>query len=219
MAKQPETKDRYRIQADNIPLEGLGVVLAALARLGIINVAYELITDILAYKAPPRVFETDAIDAARTFIKQHHTFKARELTTVFEQEGRSQANGFSVMKRLVELGELRKLGGGHYQSTEVKALAAPSAEADAEAQPDKPNGRGLSKRYAISNVITVWNAISRRKEVTRGEIVQIMLDNDRPKKSVDGVVGKLKEGGRLKSLSDGVYEVIKPKSSKGNQHG
>ena len=71
MAKQPETQDHYRIHADNIQFEGLGVVLAALARLGIINVTYELVTDILAYKVPSRVFEIDAIDLARTFIKQH----------------------------------------------------------------------------------------------------------------------------------------------------
>jgi hypothetical protein len=221
MAKQPETHDHFRIHADNIGLEGLGVVLTALARLGITNVTYELVTDILAYKVPVRVFETDALDLARTFIKQHHTFKARELTLVFEQSGRSAANGFSVMKKLVELNELRKLGGGHYQSTEVKALAAPedSAKPAQPAEPAKPHARaGIPpKRYPVSNIVLLWNAIERRKQITRAEMAQILVDNERPKKSIDGVVGKLKEAGRLKSLSDGVYEILKP--AKASRHG
>jgi hypothetical protein len=220
MAKQPETQDRYRIQADNIPLEGLGPVLAALVRLGIINVTYELVTDILAYKAAPRVFDVEAIDAARTFIKQHHTFKARELTRVFEQEGRSAANGFSVMKRLVELGELRKLGGGHYQSTDIKALAPPAAEAEPESAPAARNSKAgvAPKRYPVSSIIVVMNAIAKRKQVTRAEITEIMLENGRPKKSVDGVIGKLKEGGKLKNISEGLYEVNKTKPEKAMKH-
>ena len=219
MAKQPETRDRYRIHADEISLEGLGVVLAALARLGIINVTYELVTDILAYKVAPRVFDMTSLDLARTFINSHHTFKSRELTRVFEQEGRSAPVGYSAIKKLLELGELRKLGSGAYQSTAVKALAPPPAEEPAEqAEASPPSRAGIApKRYEIPSIILVWNAISRRKQVTRAEIVQIMLDNDRPKKSTDGLVGKLKEGGRLKSISEGVYEVIKP--TKDKKHG
>ena len=210
MAKQPETKDRYRIQADNIPLEGLGVVLAALARVGINNVQYELVTDILAYKAPPRVFETDAIEVARTFIKQHHTFKACELTTVFEQERRSQASGFSVIRRLVELGELRKLGGGHYQSTDVKALAAPeeAAKPPQESEPEDSTA-ATKKRYSVSNIDLVWNGIKRRSKASRQEMTQILVDGDRPKSSVNSLTAKLVERGKLMALGEGWYDVIK----------
>jgi hypothetical protein len=214
MAKQPETQDHYRIHADNIEFVGLGAVLAALARLGIVNVTYELVTDILAYKVAPRVFDIDAKELARTFIKQHHSFKARELTAVFEQEGRSQANGFSVIKKLVELGELRSLGGGHYQSTDVKALAAPAEAAQLPKAGAEQSADAKQRRYPISSIVLIWNAIQRRKEVTRAEIAQMMIDAGRPKKSTDGVVGKLKEGGKLKSVSDGVYEVIKTKPAK-----
>ena len=219
MAKQPETQDRFRLYFDT-SREMMGVAIAELARAGITNVQYELITDILAFqtKNAPRVFDTNAMDIARTFIKQHHSFKARELTTAFEQEGRSQSNGFSVIKKLVQLNELRSLGGGHYQSTEVKVLAAPTEPIESPtAEPVEPNSRA-PKRYEISNLILVLNAIERRKQITRAELAQVLIDNGRPKKSIDGVLGKLKEGGRIKSVSEGVYEVIK-QPAKGRRHG
>jgi hypothetical protein len=219
MAKQPETQERYRIHADDIPLEGLGPVLAALARCGITKVGYELVTDILAYKhkaAPKVVHEVPSVDLARTFINQHHTFKARELTTVFEQDGRSGAAGYLAIKKLVEMGELRKLEAGRYQSTQI-ALVAPAAEADPATTPAKPNGNG--RRYATSNIILISNAMSGRKTISRPEMVEILEANDRPKNSIDGIIGKLKNGGRLKSLGEGKYEVVKSKSAKDMRNG
>ena len=211
MAKQPETQDRFRLHFDT-SREMMGVAIAELARMGINNVQYELITDVLAFQTrnAPRVFETDALDVARTFIEQHHTFKARELTKLFEEEGRSQSNGFSVIKKLVELGELRKLGGGHYQSTAVKALAAPeeATKPPQESEP-KDSTAATKKRYSVSNIDLVWNGIKRRSKASRQEMTQILVDSDRPKSSVNGLTAKLVERGKLKALGEGWYDVIK----------
>jgi hypothetical protein len=224
MAKQPETQKHYRIHADNIPLEGLGGVLAALEECGVTNVGYEVVTDILAYKhkPAPRVFDVPSVDVARSFISLHHTFKARELITAFEQDSRSAALGYATIKKLVEMGELRKLEPGHYQSTKVAEAspskivpAAPVLESDSE--PAKPNGKG--RRYATSNIILISNAMSGRKTISRPEMVEILEANDRPKNSIDGIIGKLKNGGRLKSLGEGKYEVVKSKSAKDMRNG
>jgi hypothetical protein len=120
-----------------------------------------------------------------------------------------------VIKKLVELGELRSLGGGHYQSTDIKALAAPQP---AEEEPAKPNGKHHA-RYPTSNIVLIWNAVERRKMTTRAEMIQILVDNDRPKTSVNGITAKLTESGRLKPLGEGKYEVIKPKSAKDSKNG
>jgi hypothetical protein len=216
MAKQPETQDRFMIHAKDISKDALGEVLLTLARCGVTNVGYEVVTDIHAYQVgtPRNNHSISALDLARQFIAQCHTFRAHELIAKFTQDMRSAAVGYTAMKKLVELGELRKLDAGHYQSTSVKALEPPKAaepvqEAEEPAEPKARVVNSPGSRYPTSNSLVIWNAIEKRKHITRLEMMQILGDNDRPVSSVDGTISKLREGGKLKSLGDGQYEVIK----------
>src|SRR6267142_3546962 len=95
MAKTPPaTVDRFRIHAETSK-EHMGHVLAELTKMGLANIGYELVTDILTFRSkngPRKMHEVTGDDFARAFVKENASFAAIQLVRHFEENDRTSAS-------------------------------------------------------------------------------------------------------------------------------
>jgi hypothetical protein len=128
MAKKMEIQERFRVHCEVDTAEEMGVLIAQLTRMGVKSIGHELVTDVYAYKAK-RVHETPTNEAIAEWLKEHPTFKARELVGHLETEGRNRNSIYGAIKAMVANGELKKLGAGNYSDASVKQIEAPKTRA------------------------------------------------------------------------------------------
>jgi hypothetical protein len=206
MAKEVITTDRYQIHAET-SLEQMGFVVAALTRMGLLNIGYELITDIHAYKkgAERKVHGVNALDFAKEWIKEHATFKASELVKACEGDGRSSGTAYGSLRDLVKAKVLRKLGPGNYQRTDVKALEAPA----------KPKSkRGTSNApYDVPNKTVISKWVGNKSRFKLADLTAHFLSIGRNPKSVSPIVTKMMQAKFIKAVGFGEY-VVKKKEIK-----
>lgn len=198
MAKEVVTRDRFKIIAE-VEAENLGPLLAQLAKMGLQNLGYELITDTLAFgkNAPRKVHDTKAEDFARAWIADHPSFKAIDLIEHFRENGRTNGAGYTALRVLVADGTLKQLGEGNYQRADVRAIAGP-----------KTHG-GARQRFEISNRDLIWRYLRTRTKFKIAELTTLLRTNGRPPSSATSLISKFRHDGYLKLLGDGKYQVIK----------
>jgi hypothetical protein len=195
MPKQPEITELCRIHADTT-LDQMGHVLAALARMGLANVGYELVTEVATFKKK-QTHEIKAEDFAAAWIKDHPTFKATELVNHFDASGRTSGAAYTALRKLVDRRTLKQLGSGNYQHADIKAIEGPKKHgADA----------GLTNRDFI------WKVIGRRKSFMASELTQAFKEAGRQPSSMTSVLAKLVGSKELKLLGGGQYAVLGRKS-------
>lgn len=187
MAKQPEVTELCRIHAETT-LDQMGHALAALARMGLTNIGYELVTEVATFKKK-QSHDTNSENFATEWLNDHPTFKATELVKHFEDNGRTGGAAYTALRVLVEKSALKKLSPGHYQRADVKAIAGP--------------------KHEISNRDFIWKTIGKRKSFTALELTQAFKADGRPTQSMTSVLAKMAAAKEVKMLGDGKYEVVK----------
>lgn len=213
MAKQPiETRDRFRITAD-VESTALGPLLAQLARIGLQNIGYELITDIVRFgtNGPRVVHETTGDEYAREWLVEHPTFRANELIQHFETNNRTAGSAYTAIRNLVNSRELVKVSPGNYARSDIRAIAPPKAAEKVKpeaVEETKPN-RGQVPKYDVPNLDLIMKFIRPRKRVTVAEAGAFLAKEGRNKKSASPIISKLATAKVLKQLEPGVYEVVK----------
>lgn len=211
MAKQPiEIRDRFKITAD-VESTALGPLLAQLARIGLENIGYELITDVVRFnRNGPRIaHETTGDEYAREWVADHPTFRAIDLVKHFADSGRSDGSAYTAIRNLVASDEIVKTSLGHYRRADVKALAPPAVAAKTKpAEPEKRT-RGQVPRYDVPNLDLIMKFIKPRKRVTVQEAGAFLVKEGRNKKSASPIISQLATAGMLKQIEPGVYEVVK----------
>jgi hypothetical protein len=121
MPKLPTT-DRFRIICEAEAQE-MGLIVAQLTRMGLTNVHFELITDVIGYRQNAK-HEVKAEDFLAEWIKDHATFRAAEAVQHFRDNGRTDGAGYTALRMLCEKKILNKISGGNYSRADVKAIEA-----------------------------------------------------------------------------------------------
>lgn len=119
-------RERFRIICET-NAEQLGVLLAHMARMGLDEISYELVTEVRRFdkNAPRKTFEVPARAAVLNFMERHPTFKMRDLVAEFRAAGRTSGAAYGATHNLVRDGALTKLGDGNYRRSDLLALEGP----------------------------------------------------------------------------------------------
>lgn len=205
MAKTPETRDRYRIHAET-SLEQMGYVLAAFTKMGLDNIGYELITDVAKYKekAPRANHKTTSAELIREYVKENATFPISDMIKHFKVNNRTEGAAAVAVSVMVKNGELKKLGGGNYQSAKVKALPAPAKKAKTVKTRETSEPRA---RYDVSNKEIILRYLFGRNQISAAALVEYFKQNERQPKSVGAVLTMLGHQKILKNRGQGVWDV------------
>lgn len=102
----------------------LGDAVAALTKLGLTEINFDLIADVPAYKSRNNP-EISSIEYLRTWIADHPTFRANNAVKHFLADGRTKGNAYPALSALVNEGVLKKLAPGQYSRADIKHLANP----------------------------------------------------------------------------------------------
>lgn len=196
MAKQPETIDRYRIFAET-SIEQMGFVLAALTKMGLEKVGYELITDVVNFKEK-KVHDVKSEDFAKVFLEENPTFRAIDLVNYFRAAGRTPGAAYTVIRNLVDTKVLRKIGPANYQRADVKALAPPSMRGK----------HGKTATYDMPNKDLITKFIKGRKKVTMRELRDLFVKEGRNEKSISPILTVMTKAKAIKVVASGQYEVL-----------
>lgn len=209
MAKQPVTRDRFRIFAETNS-ESMGPLLAALTKMGLENIGYELITDVRTFgKNERKVHETTGVEFAKAWVADHATFRAVELVAAFGEADRTPGSAYTALRELINDGTLRKTSPGNYQRADVKAIAPP-AEGEAKARTRPPSG----PKNAVPNKDVILKAIRGRKKVSVKAMSDLLTANGRTGHSASPIISGLARSGILKQIEPGLYEVVAKKEKK-----
>lgn len=217
MAKnQPETVDRFRIFAETTS-EAMGPLLAQLTKMGLENIGYELITDVVSYNKRAK-HETSLRDVAMAFLEDNPTFKASTLAHHLRELGRGHSSAHSIIRDLVADGTLRKLGGGNYSRADVKAIGSNTKVSGTKTSDvgEKPSLRGKHHKapQEITNLEFIWNKIKGRKRITSLELRDFFNQEKRNPKSISPILSKMVVTKMLRSTGVGEYEVLSSNKAK-----
>lgn len=200
MPKQPETVDRFRIIAEVDAVE-LGPLFAQLAKMGLQNIGYELITDVVRFRSNPTKTAGNANDALMAkFLETHPTFRATDLKLAMIASGQTSVQSSTVhgiCQRFVHRGILEALGEGNYKRTDVAAIAAPPQET--RGPRPKPGERGIDLTRAF---------MVGKKFFNTTQLKNHFQENGKRPDSSHQCVFELVQRKELKNVGKGMYEVI-----------
>jgi hypothetical protein len=202
MAKQPAaTVERFRISAETSK-DAMGHILAELTKMGLQNIGYELITDIVTFRqnGQRKPHNVTGDNFAREFIQQHEGFTTSELVDHFKKNERTPGSAYTSIRNLITQREIQRLSPGQYQRIE-KLLALPA--------PSKANGkakhRSKKARYEITNRDVILKRIKGRARFTVKELQDHFTNTRRNPKSVSAVIDKLLRDKAITRIESGVY--------------
>lgn len=213
MAKQPITRDRFRIHAET-SVEDMGPLLATLTRMGLENVGFELVTEEVRFGQNKN---GSSVEFTKPFLEDHPTFRPSDLVAFYSSNGRTKSAAYSAIMKLVAGGLVRRLGSRNYQRADVEALAPPDAalaKLPKLRAAGKGTGKGNSKKHEVSNRDLLLRHIRTRRKFKVSELGTLFRAHKRPPHSASSLLSKMVKERELKSLGDGVYErVVKKKAS------
>lgn len=218
MAKPPPV-ERFRVHCE-VEEAQLGSIVAIFTKMGLTGVGYELITDIRTYRknhmpAPGH----SARDILAPWIQTHPTFKAIEAAQFLEANGSTQNAVYPALKKFCEQKILKALGGGNYQRTDVKAIAAPKTKTVKKAAKKKPAKHPAQTRYEISHIDTIMQYANKHQGKFTAQDLRTHFENQRrPADSAGSALNKLMKQQRIKRVGDGMYEVTS-KANGADAHG
>jgi hypothetical protein len=198
MAKTPAaTVERFVIHAETSK-DGMGHVLAELTKMGLANVGYELITDVVTFRknGGRKAHDVTGTEFARAFIKENASFAARTLVNHFKANDRTDGMAYKAIRDLVQEGALKKLGPGNYQRAGVKALPAPKG---------KRAGTHVGPRQEIANKDILLKLIKGRAKFTLKEVRNHFASIKRNPHSVSPIITKLARAKIVTMIEPGTY--------------
>ncbi len=182
MAKAPETQDRFRIYCEANSPEEMGVVVAQLTRMGLKNVGFEMITDVLAFKRRKQHDQT-AADAFRDYVESNPTFHISDAIKHFKAEGRTSSSVYSAAGALCEKKLLKKLGGGNYSVANIKQIEGPKEP--------RSKVQKIKKNPERSGRAEILKFIGNRKSFTVKQLRALFVSQGRNGESVSPAVTDL----------------------------
>lgn len=209
-AKPPATVDRFKLSCE-VEVSDLGAIIAQLTKMGLTNLHFELMTDVLNFRKKAN-HDIKASEFLRPWLADHPTFKAREAIKLFRDDGRTDGAGYSALRELTDEGVLKKLGEGNYARADVKAIAAPKKKA----KPDKPAAPDRT-RYAVPNPALIMRVAKRHKGTFTSKQMKKAFEKDgRPTGSVAPALTDLLGKKAIKRVGEGEYQIIEAPAPKTN---
>jgi hypothetical protein len=201
---KPTEVDHFLIHCEALAPD-VGPIIAALTRMGVQNIGYELKTDILTF-AGNRSHATKAEDYLAAWISDHPTFKAIDAVNHFRADQRTPGACYSALRGLVDKGALKKLSSGNYARSDVHALESPKARAAAKPVEHERTGREEIERF-----------IRNRKSFTLMQLRELFRNQNRNEGSVSPILDKLlgtKAIKRVGAAGSGEYAPVKRSAAK-----
>jgi len=204
--KAPATVERFRIHAET-SMEHMGFVLAELTKMGLQNVGYELVTDVLTFRTkngPRKVHEIRGVDLLREFLQGTASFTMAQLIKHFAANDRPASTADNAIRALIKEGAIKRLSMGNYQRAGVKALPAPKEK----------KLRRERNRYEINNRDTILKRIKGRTKFTLKELRDHFANIKRNPKSISPLITKLAQAKIITLIEPGTYAWGKVKKKK-----
>jgi hypothetical protein len=201
--KPPPVEERFRVTTF-VPKELLGETIAALTRLGLTEVNFDLVADIKSFaKKAQHVVKAEAFLAE--WMKEHASFRALEAVRHFRENGRTAGAAYTALRMMSSDGRVRKLGEGMYQRPDIKAISGPKKKA-------KPHNR---KPHKVSSPDFVLRAARRNHGRFNSAWMKKQFDSDgRPTTGVGPTINKLLKGKAIKRVGEGEYVLLTSNGSK-----
>ncbi|MCA1455904.1 hypothetical protein I6F35_22315 [Bradyrhizobium sp. BRP22] len=200
--EKPPEVDHFLIHCEAESNE-VGPIIAALTRMGVKNIGYELKTDVPTF-AGNRSHAVKAEDFLVAWIADHPTFKAIDAVTHFREHDRTDGACYTALRVLVAKGTLKKLSSGNYTRADVKALASPKTPAKSTAKPVEHERTGREEIERFSRT---------RKTVTVMQLRELFREQGRNDGSVSPIIDKLLNEKALKRVGPGEYTAVKRKKT------
>lgn len=201
MAKPAVTRDRYRIHAET-SIEQMGFVLAAFTKMGLDNIGYELITDVATYKErAPRIPNSPggkAADFIREYMTKHPAFLAKDLVKHFKDDGRTDGAAYAALTMMTKAGELKRIGAGQYQSSDIKVL--PASKKVKEVAPDVGP-------HDATNKDVILRYLRGRTQVSAAALNEYFKQDGRNPRSVGALLTMLGHQKILRNKGSGIWDV------------
>jgi hypothetical protein len=204
MAKQVETRNRFRIYAE-VESEELGPRLVQLASLGLQNIGHDLITDVITFKGngERKAHDTTGDVFAAAWVAEHPTFRALELVQHFRDAERTPGSAYTALRNMVAQDIVVKTAPGMYRRADVRELEAPK---------EKPSQRGKHSKpkHEVTNLDFLRSAMKGRKRITSAELRTLFEEDGRNALSITPIIAKMRAAKQINVISPGVYEMKKP---------
>lgn len=199
--------ERFRISSE-IEAANLGPVIAQLTKMGLTNIHFELITDVVTFRQKTN-HEIKSVEFLAGWVKDNPTFKAIEACKYFEANGRTRGSAYPALAELVEAGVLKKLDDpGHYARADVKHIAPPKKHAKTKTKviAKKANGQ----KYAVPNGDFILR-VARRKHgrFHTADIKKAFKKDGRPPSSASPAINDLLTKKLISRIGEGLYELPK----------
>jgi len=205
MAKPPP-EERFRVVCNHVAKEKLGDVMAALAKLDINDVSFDLVTDVKMFNK--RItHDLKAEDFLKQWIADGHAeFKASDAVTYFDLHNRTAGAAYTALRTLVEKKELRKVGKAQY-GPPLKLLThhkPKKAKATKKQDRSAPRHTTSNAAYLIS-----WANKFHGGVINRAKAIGALRQAHRSSAGISSTLRDLQADGRIERMEEGVYKVLK----------
>lgn len=229
MPREPETVDRFKLSA-HVELPDMGPLLAQLVRMGLTDIHYELVTDVIQFRnnrqrhpasAPvepeplmlPKPnkrgghrkdkFAVSGEDVIWRHVKNRTIpFMVKELHTLFKGLGRTPASASPLLHKMTEAGVLKRISKGVYQVDKGRPKRNKS--------PAAAKAHNLNaKHYDVSNRDLVLGYAQDHPTFTAADIIALFKGKGRPKASASATVSVLCGKGTIKKSSEGMLSLVR----------
>jgi hypothetical protein len=192
---KPPPVDYFELKVGRVPKEMLGEAMAALTRLGLDEVHFNLISDIPAFSK-----RTNHATTGETFlaewIKDHPTFRSAEAVKAFKEDGRNGSAAYYALRVLKDNGVLVSPTGGAYRRADVKPIAPPKK-------------RAAQNTYDIKNHELILRQARRSHGRFSTESARrLFAAEGRPVTSIGPSINRLLKAKLAKRVGDGSYALI-----------
>jgi hypothetical protein len=206
LPKQQETIDRFRIIAEAAAAE-MGPIIAQLSRMGLTNISFELITDVVNFKQNVK-HDVTATDFLAGWLAEHPTFSQKDVTKMFKENGRTSAAGYYAMKQLNEAHVIKKLDdNGNYSRADVKHIEAPKEKAAKPAKEQKPEPKRVMHEVDHREFILRYMR-SHGGRASAPKLRDYFTKHQRKTTSVGGALNWLARTKMIKLLGEGEYLLL-----------
>lgn len=203
----PPVIERFRITCD-VEHEQLGNAVAQLTKMGLQNIHFELVTEIITFNRRAQ-HEVNGADFLRAWMADHATFAAKDVVAHFEANGRANTAAYYALKKLIEEKVLKKLDGSNYARSDVKAISAPKKEKKASIERER---HAVDHREFILNYMRQHNG-----KAARARLLTYFGLHGRKPSSVGGALNILMQRKLIRSTGEGEYQLTakaKPETAK-----
>lgn len=214
MVKAPVEQDRFRVLCNSVPVEQLGTVMAALAKIGVLDVHTELVTDVITFNRRQNHDTSAEVFLQEKWLPDHPTFKAKEVVTFFDLHGRTPGAAYTALRVLVEKKELKKLGEGQYAR---KDAFLPTSTKKKEA---KPKAKKAVVHSKPNSQFALDFAMKNGGQLVRADLKKAMEKAGRNTTGISAMVRELLKHKRIERASEGIYSVksASPLNGSGEAH-